>query len=68
MLLLLRLWWWLGLGEGVRKREGLMCLDLCLGVFDRREWEQGQGMLEVGEVVWVSSVLVGVGVESGKVW
>ena len=56
------------LGEEVRKREGLLCLDLCLGVCGRQEWEQGQGMLEVGEVVWVSSVLVGVGVESGKVW
>ena len=70
MLLLLLLG--LGLGEGVRKREGLMCLDLCLGGCDRQEWEQrqkeGQGMLEVGEVIWVSSVLVGVESGNGKVW
>ena len=62
--LLLLLW----LGEGVRKREGLLCLDLCLGLCGRQVWEQGQGMLEVGEVIWVSSVLVGVGSGSGKVW
>ena len=60
------------LGEGVRKREGLLCLDLYLGVCDRQEWEQrqrqGQGMLEVGEVIWVSSMLVEVEFEGGKVW
>ena len=57
-------WLWLWLGEGVWKREGLLYLYLYLGVCGRQEW--GQGMLEVGEVIWVSSMLVGV--ESGKVW
>ena len=52
------------LGEGVRKREGLLCLDLYLGVCG----QQGQGMLEVEAVIWVSSTLVEVEFEGGKVW
>ena len=67
-MLWLLLWSWLGLGlgEGVRKREGLLYLDLCLGGCGRREW--GQVMPGVGEVIWVSSVLVEVEFEGGKGW
>ena len=57
---------WLWLGEGVRKREGLLCLDLYLGVCGRQEW--GQVMPGVGEVIWVSSTLFGVESGNGKVW